>query len=102
LVLIGNGKLYGGAFEIFPKAKLDDGLFEICIFPKANWLAVFRAIPNLLAFRKLPKGNIQFLRAANFELSGKSPAAFELDGEWIGELPATFTIERERLRLIAP
>lgn len=100
LILIGNGKLYGGAYKIFPEAKLDDGLFEICIFPKANWLAVFRSIPNLLAFRKLPKSNVRFLRAEKFELIGEKPSAFELDGEWIGRLPTTFSIEREKLRVI--
>jgi len=100
LVLVGNGKLYGGAFEIFPEAKLSDGLFEICVFPKANWTALLRIVPNLLAFRRLPKSNVQFVRAEKFELSGDS--AFELDGEWIGRLPATFSIEREKLRVVLP
>ncbi len=98
LVLVGNGKFYGGAFEIFPEAKLNDGLFEITIFPKTNWLAILRALPNLIAFRRLPKSNVQFVRAEKFELSGDS--AFELDGEWIGRLPATFSIEREKLRVV--
>jgi len=28
--------------------------------------------------------------------------AFELDGEWIGHLPATFSIEPGKLRVAAP
>jgi len=30
------------------------------------------------------------------------PAAFELDGEWIGGLPATFSIAPQKLRVVVP
>jgi diacylglycerol kinase (ATP) len=100
LVLIGNGKFYGGSFEIFPAADLRDGFLDICIFPQANWLTLIRCAPNFLIRQKLPEKIIQRFRAASFELNGEGAAAFELDGEWIGNLPATFSIERERLRVI--
>jgi diacylglycerol kinase family enzyme len=45
---------------------------------------------------------VERVRAATFELAGESPAAFELDGEWAGRLPATFSVEREKLRVIVP
>jgi diacylglycerol kinase family enzyme len=32
----------------------------------------------------------------------ESAAAFELDGEWVGKLPVTFSIEREKLRVVVP
>src|SRR5205085_381763 len=32
LVLIGNGRLYGGNFRIFPRADLRDGLLDVCVF----------------------------------------------------------------------
>src|SRR5206468_6950812 len=38
LVMIGNGRLYGGQFKLFPQADLRDGLLEVCVFPRANWL----------------------------------------------------------------
>jgi diacylglycerol kinase family enzyme len=45
---------------------------------------------------------VQRVRAAAFELTSESAAAFELDGEWAGRLPATFSVEREKLRVIVP
>jgi diacylglycerol kinase family enzyme len=42
------------------------------------------------------------LSTETFELTSASPAAFELDGEWIGKLPVTFSVERETLRVIVP
>ena len=100
LVLIGNGRFYGGSFGIFPSADLRDGLLDICIFPQADWLTMLRCVPGFLARQKLPEKIVRRFRAASFELSSDSPAAFELDGEWAGNLPATFSIERERLRIV--
>jgi diacylglycerol kinase (ATP) len=102
LVLIGNGKFYGGSFEIFPAADLRDGLLDVCIFPRVDFSTLLRCAPSFLARQKLPEKIVRRFRAKKFELSCGSAAAFELDGEWIGNLPATFFIERERLRVIVP
>jgi YegS/Rv2252/BmrU family lipid kinase len=102
LILIGNGKFYGGSFGIFPAADLRDGLLEACIFPRVDWATLFRCIPNFLIRQKLPENAVQRFSAARFELSGDPTAAFELDGEWAGHLPATFSIEREKLRVVVP
>jgi diacylglycerol kinase (ATP) len=98
LVLVGNGKFYGGPFEIFPRADLRDGLLDVCILPRVNWPTLLRCAPGFLAQRKLPESQVRRFRAATFELSGE--ASFELDGEWVGHLPAKFSVERERLRVV--
>jgi YegS/Rv2252/BmrU family lipid kinase len=102
LVLIGNGHLYGGPLGVFPPADLRDGLLEICVFPRVNWLIFLRCLPDFVVRRRLPERVVQRVRAAAFELDGEPAAAFELDGEWVGHLPATFSVEREKLRVIVP
>ncbi|HXR49198.1 MAG TPA: diacylglycerol kinase family protein [Candidatus Limnocylindrales bacterium] len=102
LILIGNGRFYGGPLEIFPGADSSDGLLDVCILPRANWLALLRCIPGLLARRRLPVNAVQRFRASTFELAGGASAAFELDGEWAGNLPATFSIARGQLRVAVP
>jgi diacylglycerol kinase (ATP) len=102
LILIGNGRFYGGSFGIFPSADLCDGLLDICVFSQANWFTLIRCVPGLLTRRKLPESVVQRCRATNFELNGETAAAFELDGERIGNLPATFSVEHRRLRVIVP
>jgi YegS/Rv2252/BmrU family lipid kinase len=100
LVLVGNGCLYGGPFGIFPQADLRNGSLEVCVFPRVNWLTLLRSAPGLLLRRKLPECLVRRFRAGTFELTGETTTAFQLDGEWIGHLPAAFSIERERLRVI--
>jgi len=100
LVLVGNGKFYGGPFEIFPRADLRDGMLEVCVLPRINWLALLGCAPGFVARRKLPEKLARRFSAAAFELSGDATAAFELDGEWAGKLPVKFSVEREKLRVV--
>ncbi len=102
LVLIGNGRLYGGSFRVFPKADFRDGLLEVCVFPRANWLTLVRCGPRLLLRGDLPPSVTRVFQAEKLELTSADRVPFELDGELVGDLPATFTVERARLRVIVP
>jgi YegS/Rv2252/BmrU family lipid kinase len=100
LVLVGNGKFYGGPFEIFPGADLCDGMLDVCVLPRVNWPVLLRCAPDFVARRQLPEKLARRFRAAAFELSGDATALFELDGELSGNLPAKFSVEREKLRVV--
>ena len=102
LALVGNGKFYGGTFAIFPAAAWADGRLEICVWPRANFWTLLRCAPGLLLRKRLPEKSVRRGTAETFTLTSESPAAFELDGEWVGNLPATFSLRRERLRVIVP
>ncbi len=102
LALFGNGKFYGGPFNIFPGANLSDGRLDLCVFPRVNVPTLLRLVPGFLARRKLSEHRVSRLRAERFEATSDTPVAFELDGEWIGSLPATFSVERQKLRVVVP
>ena len=102
LVLLGNGKYYGGPFEFFPGANLSDGLLDACAFPSVSLLPMLRLAPGLLFGRKISEEHVSRVRAQKLELTSELPAAFELDGEWVGYLPATFSVELKKLRVVIP
>jgi diacylglycerol kinase (ATP) len=102
LILIGNGRLYGGQFRIFPQADLRDGQLEVCVFPRANWLTLFHCGPSLLLRGRLPASVPQAFQCESLSLSSPAPTPLEVDGELIGHLPATFSLQRSRLRVIVP
>ena len=102
LIMIGNGRFYGGPWKIFPRADLCDGILDVCVLPRANWLTLFRCLPGLLTRRRLPAGPAQHFQVSTLELTSNFPVSFELDGEWAGHLPATFSVTRERLRVAVP
>lgn len=102
LVLLGNGRLYGGRFEIFPAADYANGRLEACVFPRVNFWTLMRCAPGFWLRNRLPENLIRRLSAEKIELTSETPVAFELDGEWAGHLPATFSIEPKKLRVVIP
>ncbi len=102
LVLIGHGRLYGGPFNIFPAAQPAGGRLEVCVLRQMNWWTLWHCAPHLLLRRKLPDSAVQRLSTDRFTLTSPTPAAFELDGEWVGQLPATFGLAPLTLRVAVP
>jgi len=102
LVLIGNGHLYGGPYRVFPKADLRDGLLDVCVFPRAGWLTLARCALPLLLGGRLPPAAVRVFQAESVALSSPSPTPLEADGELLGRLPAAFSLQRSRLRVIVP
>lgn len=102
LVLIGNGRRYGGTFAVFPEAELTNGRLEVCGIPRMDWKTLFRCAPGLLLAGRLPEGAVQRFSSNRFTLTSPTPAAFELDGEWIGQLPVEFGVEPQALRVAVP
>lgn len=102
LVLIGNGRLYGGTYRLFPEADLTDGLLEVCVFQKVGWLTLARCGPHLLVKGCLPGGVARWLRGKQVRLSSAKPVSYELDGEWGGKLPVVFGFAPSRLGVIVP
>jgi diacylglycerol kinase (ATP) len=102
LALLGNGRFYGGPFEIFPDAGLCDGKLDVCAFPKVDLPSLLKLAPGFLLRRKFSEHRVARLRAEKIELTSDAPTAFELDGEWAGQLPVTFSVERQKLRVVVP
>jgi diacylglycerol kinase family enzyme len=67
-----------------------------------NWLVLARCGPGLLLRGRLPASCVQTFQAESFTLASPSATALEVDGELIGHLPATFSVERSRLRVLVP
>jgi diacylglycerol kinase (ATP) len=102
LVLIGNGRLYGGSFRIFPQADLRDGLLDVCVFPEVNWFVLARCGPQLLLRGSLPQNAVKVVQAKKVEVTSLQRTPAEVDGELLGHLPAYFSLAPSRLRVVVP
>ena len=99
-MIIGNGRFYGGSFPLLPQADYADGLLDVCIFDKVSWLTfpfVGIELATNMVFRKVSK---HYFRARELQLSSDTRAALQLEGEPVGTLPATITVEPKKLRVI--
>jgi diacylglycerol kinase (ATP) len=102
LVLIGNGKFYGGRFNLFPLADLADGLLEIVVYPRIDLSAVAESCLGMLTGDFHASGETIQLRSRFVTLRAERPAAFHLEGENVGRVPVEFGIYPQRLGVIVP
>lgn len=102
LVLIGNGRFYGGKFPLFPKADLSDGLLEVSVFPRINAESILRSGWGLLTDQLYTTGGVQHFQTDSVSLFSSSPAPFHLEGENVGQLPVKFGVQRQALKVIVP
>jgi YegS/Rv2252/BmrU family lipid kinase len=102
LILIGNGRYYGGNFELFPKADLRDGLLDVTVFPKVNWKVLLRTGWGWLNNQLHSAAGCHTFQAKSFTLTTPGNMALELDGENVGHLPASFSVKPQVLRVLVP
>jgi YegS/Rv2252/BmrU family lipid kinase len=102
LILIGNGRYYGGEFTLFPKADPRDGLLDVTVFPKVNWEILLRTGWGWLTDQLHSAAGCHTFQAESFTLTAQGKVALELDGENVGHLPATFSVRRQVLRVVVP
>jgi YegS/Rv2252/BmrU family lipid kinase len=101
-VLVGNGKLYGGPFEFFPDADMNDGLLDVCVFERLSHLDLVRYFQGILLGRLKHYPDVKMFKTARLEVTGSSEVPMEVDGELHGHLPALFTVSQSALHVICP
>jgi diacylglycerol kinase (ATP) len=102
LVLLGNGRYYGGSFELFPGASLRDGCLDVCVLPNVTAWRALQAALGLATGRVQRFWPSRHFRAATVTLRSSSRVSLQLDGEFAGELPVTFSVLPLALRVIVP
>jgi YegS/Rv2252/BmrU family lipid kinase len=101
-VAVGNGRFYGGPVPVFPRARLDDGLLDICVLPKTSFLTLAAALAGLAVGRMHQFCRARQIRASALTLASPARVLLQLDGENAGELPAALSVEPKALRVIVP
>jgi diacylglycerol kinase (ATP) len=102
LVLIGNGRYYGGRFPFFPAARLDDGLLHATLVPRLNWLVFTRIFFRLLANRLATSPDVVLRQGLSFQLTCPQPMPLQVEGDAVGSLPARFSVQPGVLRVLCP
>ncbi|MDA1274016.1 MAG: diacylglycerol kinase family lipid kinase [Verrucomicrobia bacterium] len=102
LVLIGNGRYYGGKIPIFSRGDSQDGLLDIRIFKHVNWFVLARYLLGFLSPRLYYPIGEAYLQTASVKLDSAERVPVELDGEWVGCLPAECFVRARALRVIVP
>jgi diacylglycerol kinase (ATP) len=100
--VVGNNVSYGGGIHLTPRARLDDGLLDVCIIPYLGKLEFLRWVPCAYRGEHLRHPRIIYFQARKVSLSTTSRLELFGDGEFMQELPATIEIVPRALPVIVP
>ena len=101
-VLVGNGRLYGGPFPFFKQAVIDDGLLDVLVFKRLNYIEIVRYMQNVIFSSQITSPKVEYFHTKSLRVSSEGAVPIEIDGELIGNCPVEFKIPRRALRVLAP
>lgn len=99
-VAVANSRAYGGGMFIAPQAELDDGLLDVVTVGEDSKASFLRHLPDVFKGRHLERPQVSTFRGAEVRVEASRPFAIYADGDPIGSVPATVTVERHALTVL--
>lgn len=100
-VAVANGRYFGGGLKIAPSANITDGALDLVLLDDVPFSRLLRDVRAIYAgdHRNLPY--LRHIRARSVMLEPRSPGPvyLDIDGEGIGQLPATLDVVPSAIRL---
>lgn len=92
LILVANIATYGGGVRAAPLASVQDGLLDVCIFPKSSYSGIVRQILATFAGVHLRHPEIGYFQCKRLQVETEPSVMIQVDGEVVGETPGIFSI----------
>lgn len=100
LVAIGNGCYFARGLPMFPRARMDDGLLDVCIFQKGGYFHAFRYLQGVMRGVHTGFRDVRYFQTAQLQCSALSGTSFEVDGEFAGDAPVQFSVIPRALQVV--
>jgi diacylglycerol kinase (ATP) len=101
-VVVANGRYVAGGRLIAPEALIDDGLLDVILIPQRPAAEMALIGAQIALGTHLSSEAVVYRRAKKLTVNSKPGMWFNVDGELVGNEPATFEIVPRALRFIAP
>lgn len=101
-ILVGNTRLFGGAFTFTQRAVADDGWLDV-VFVGGRLLRHRAQVFLRAALRRPSLGpHARYDRVRTMRIESDTPMPVQVDGEVIGHLPMTFAVCPRALTVVMP
>ena len=101
-VLVGNGRLYGGRFPFFKQAVMNDGLLDVIVFKRLNYLDIIRYLQDVVFTPQISSPEVEYFQTKRLRVTSAENVPVEIDGELVGNCPVEFKIRAGGLRVLTP
>ncbi|HEY6252600.1 MAG TPA: diacylglycerol kinase family protein [Candidatus Angelobacter sp.] len=102
LIAVGNAHRYGGGVKIAPRAKLDDGLLDVCLVGEISKLKVFFCLPIIYFGGHTRLKEVDYFQARTIRIESNPAVDLYADGELACHTPAEISLVPRSLQVIVP
>jgi YegS/Rv2252/BmrU family lipid kinase len=102
LAVVANASRYTYRWRLSPRARIDDGWLDLCLFEASSQAEGLRQAAAALAGRHASHSGVRHLRARSLKFACSPPVALQLDGDPAGHSPVTVEIAPGALTVVAP
>lgn len=99
---IQNSRLYAGSIAMAPKAKLDDGRFDIILLKKPGRLPLLQFLFAVPKGRHIRLPYVEYFRSNAVRIQGGLADSVQADGDCLTKLPVSIKILPKALTVLAP
>jgi diacylglycerol kinase (ATP) len=99
-VVVANGRFVAGGLPIAPSADPSDGLLEVVLIPKLNAPEMALLAAEIVLGKHLSSNATICRRATKIVVRSRPGMCFNVDGELVGNAPATFQVLPSALTFI--
>ena len=99
-IVIANGRYVAGGLPIAPDALIDDGLLDVILLPETSGTQLTLLAPQIMLGKHLTSDAVVFRRAAKICVNSRPGMWFNVDGELVGNEPATFEVVPRALEFV--
>ena len=100
LVLLANGRYFGGAMLAAPEAELDNGMLDLLMLKEISLAKFLLHLPKIYKGTHLNIPEVFFQKVRRFTASSTEQIILDIDGESPGYLEATFEVLPRILKLL--
>jgi diacylglycerol kinase (ATP) len=102
LAAFANTPVYGGGMKIAPRAKMDDGLLDVCVVGAVDKLRLLRLFPTVYGGRHLSIPEVDYFQAGRVRVETEHPLDVYADGEYVCRAPVEVGVHRAALKVLVP
>ena len=97
-----NTPSFGGGMKIAPRAKMDDGLLDICIVGAVAPLRLLRLFPSVYSGHHLSIPEVEYFQASRVRVETEPSLDVYADGEYVCPTPIEVGVHRAALKIVTP
>jgi diacylglycerol kinase (ATP) len=100
LAAFANTPVYGGGMKVAPRAKMDDGLLDVCIVGAVDPFKLFCMFPTVYAGRHLSIREVEYFQASRVRVETEHPLDVYADGEYVCRTPVEVGVHDGALKVV--